>query len=175
MPADSITLSHLRRALDRAPTHPENAAIVRLPESERTVEGLARAYLSRDLWLTFADGPWRTLSAVKYATAHPRDLDLTDPGTCHAVLVALALALGLDPGPAGLCAAWRPLRAGSTLPAPRCGWWLSTVDEAVYYVTAADTTGDDDEIVSDAIASEPDPIKALAAALLHTVETPDAR
>lgn len=174
-----ITLAHLRSLSERALTHTENPAIVRL--TDRTVEGVARAYMGRGVWITVQGGGYVGFERpIKYHYWHDRPyvdamLDLTDPGTAHAALVALALALGLDPGPAGLCVAWRPLYATEADGRRRCGWWLSTVDEAVYYVTAADTTGDDDEVVDEAIAAEDDPIKALVAALLHTVEAPDVR
>lgn len=177
MPAD-LTLSHLRSALARALTNPENAALARLPESERTVEGLARAYMPRYVTLEGDVSPpmqralsWSDLTRAMWP------LDLTDPGTAHAVLVALALALGLDPGPAGLCAAWRPLYATEADGRRRVGWWLSCDGDgdAVYFLAAADALGDDDEVVDEAIAAEDDTIKALAAALLHTLEASDAR
>lgn len=155
------TLAHLRALLERALTHAENPAIVRL--TDRTVEGVARAYLPRDLWVTFADGPWRTLSAVKYAAAHPRDLDLTDLATRSALLVALALALGLDPGVGGVGVRWMRFMTA---------WQLEAGDR--FYLFLPPTRTGDDELGREApaVAAEPDPIKALALAVLHILEAP---
>jgi len=91
-------------------------------------------------------------------------IDLSEPGTAMMLLVLLAFALGIDPGPGGRAVAWRPLRADTAIGRRRCGWWLSGDDEAVYYVREADHTGDADEVVSDAIAAEEDDLRALVGA-----------
>lgn len=121
-----ITLADLRALLERALTHAENPAIVRL--TDRTVEGLARAYLPR--WL-----PW-----VKESRE-------TDPGTAHALLVALALALGLDPGVGGVA----------------CAWFKRQLGGYILLSDSANWTFD---------AAEPDPFKALALAVRHLLENP---
>lgn len=155
-------LSDLRRALDQALTHTSNAAILRLPESERTVEGLARAYLPRTIYLLAVDGQsyrGATLPGLlqRWEIIAPPPLDLTDPGTAHALLVALALALGLDPGVGGIGVMWERFDA-----ADPC-WILHTHGMRIFCASDAPS-----------IATEPDPIKALALALLHVCprETP---
>lgn len=147
-------LSDLRRALDQALTHTSNAAILRLPESERTVEGLARAYLPRTIYLLAVDGQsyrGATLPGLlqRWEIIAPPPLDLTDPGTRYAVLVVLALALGLDPGVSVLEVTWSRRDNGGYILCSRSG--NRTFD-----------------------FTEPDPIKALALALLHVCprETP---
>lgn len=128
------TLSDLRRALDQALTHTSNAAILRLPESERTVEGLARAYLPRTIYLLAVDGQsyrGATLPGLlqRWEIIAPPPLDLTDPGTACAVLVALALADGRDPGPLGLGVSFYGDDAnGWTLRTPHGYRWWSRPD-----------------------------------------------
>ena len=112
-----LTLSHLRRLLDMALAHAENPALDRC---ERTVEGVARAYLPRTVWM---EAPRRRaevdsiLECLRWGDEadESRPLDLTDPGTVGAVQVALALALGLDPGVMGLGCLWARGRGA---------WWL---------------------------------------------------
>ena len=151
-----ITLVHLRALLERALTHTENPAIVRVVD--RTVEGLARAYLPRTIWRS-----WDTDDSGDYPTLHDvdnagpdrmgeewasrRTLDLTDPGTAHALLVALALALGLDPGVGGLA----------------CAWFKRTLGG---YILLSDSTNWTFE------RAEPDPLKALTLAVRHVLEHP---
>lgn len=156
-----ITLRDLRRALEQALTHTSNPAILRLPESEQTIEGLARAYLPRTIWRA-----WGSDESEDYPTLHDvnnagsnrmgeewasrRVLDLSDPGTAHAVLVVLALALGLDPGVGGLGVMWE--RFDRSEPC----WILHT--NGMHYFALSNAPS---------VAREPDPIKALALALLH--------
>lgn len=144
------TLAHTRATLTMALTHSSNPAILRLPEKERTVEGLARAYLPRsvevcccagepaerrDMLIMLADRNALGIMAT-------RTLDLTDPGTAHALLVVLALALGGDPGPEGLGVMWTADQdLGWMLSAGRLRWvlpvsWRTETDPL--YVAAAD-------------------------------------
>ena len=170
-----ITLAHLRSLSERALTHTENPAIVRL--TDRTVEGVARAYMGRGVWITVQGGGYVGFERpIKYHYWHDRPyvdamLDLTDPGTAHALLVALALALGLDPGVGGLGVRWGALG----------GAWSVNADRWVVF-GPAETRSPDDRIETDppdvalveapTVAAEPDPIKALALAALHVLEHP---
>ena len=163
-----ITLAHQRSLLERALTHTENPAIVRL--TDRTVEGLALGYLPRTVWRSWVhDGPedFRTVddmrSAVHVDWAGRRTLDLTDPGTAHALLVALALTLGLDPGVGGLGVQWTRFMTA---------WQLEAGDR--FYLFLSPTRTGDDELGREAatVAAEPDPLKALVLAALHVLEHP---
>lgn len=181
------TLTDLRALLERALTHAENPAIVRL--TDRTVEGLARAYLPRSVSWCWAwslhirhDGAltdllsWVADNIIAVAVA-PRPveravkhLDLTDPGTAHALLVALALALGLDPGVGGVGCMWG-----------RCGtygrWELATLGgyRTIVMDRRSGHTAERSRIrhlFAPSVAAEPDPIKALALAVRHVLENP---
>lgn len=164
-------LAHLRALLERALTHAENPAIVRLTESERTKERLAGAYLPRRISVPGREGGCLTADYVGYGVSSLR-LDLTDPGTAHALLVALALALGLDPGVGGVGVRWA--RSG--------GAWSINADRWVVF-GPAETRSPDDRIETDlpdvalveapTVAAEPDPRKALVLAVLHVLEVPD--
>ena len=165
-----ITLSHLRALLGRALTHTDNPAILRLPEEERTVEGLAMAYLARRIYWLRADGVTdetchaATLSALRcWGTVVSTRLDLTDPGTAHALLVALALALGLDPGVGALDVFWARLTPN--------GW---TVQQFARGVTFNDhwrvPGGVMQHKCAPTVAAEPDPVRALALAVAHVLE-----
>ena len=139
-----ITLTDLRALLDRALTHAENPAIVRL--TDRTVEGVARAYLP--CVVCFSDGTDDRLQrCLHYGTSVDDALNLTDPGTAHALLVALALALGLDPGVGGVA----------------CAWFKRQLGGYILLSDSANWTFD---------AAEPDPFKALALAVRHLLENP---
>lgn len=158
-----ITLSDLRALLERALTHDENPAIVRL--TERTVEGVARAYLPRVLsianYVVF-DHTAYTDRALDERSSYGCDgIDLTDPGTAHAVVVALALALGLDPGAGGLGVRWwrRPW-----------GWLLEAETERRRFGSVK--VADPDNVVAPLVALEPDHIKALCLATRHILEIP---
>lgn len=165
-----ITLAHLRSLLERALTHAENPAIVRLVD--RTVEGLAGVYLPRTVWRSWVhDGPedFRTVDDMRGAVhvdwAGRRTLDLTDPGTAHALLVALALALGLDPGPLALRISWHP---GTTSLGERY-WRLSNNTEARTFFEWSQVDGD---FTAPNVAVEDDDGKALSLAVLHVLEHP---
>ena len=140
-----ITLAHLRALLERALTYTKNPAIVRL--TDRTVEGLARAYLPR--WLPWVKESRETALMLEWAVQvyGKATLDLTDPGTAHALMVALALALGLDPGVGGLACAWFRRNLGG-------------------YILLSDSTNWTFE------TAEIDAIGALALAALHVLEHP---
>jgi len=153
-----ITLAHLHASMERALTHAENPAIARL--TDRTVEGVARAYFPRTAHTN--NGAIGVGYALGKLDVYAREvLDLTDPGTTHALLVALSLALGLDPGVGGLGVAWCTVEHGHQLSASRAcvrlllaerphGWYGRT-------------------IFSPTVAAEPDPIKALGLAVLHVL------
>ena len=163
-----ITLAHLRALLERALTHTENPAIVRL--TDRTVEGVARAYLP--CIVCFSDGTDDRLQrCLHYGTSVDDALDLTDPGTAHALLVALALALGHDPGPMALEVMLSRIdqparRVNGEQEDPIFGWFLYTTDGGRAYYNDAE------DLAVCAVAAEPDPIKALGLAVLHVLENP---
>lgn len=164
------TLSDLHALLERALTHADNAAILRLPE--RTVEDVARAYLPRTIWIG-APGCQTSAptSRLRRRTA-TLPLDLTDPGTTHALLVALALSHGRDPGPMALEVILRridePTRRINDEEQEEAvvGWFLYTADGGRSY------TDDEEDPAVCGIALEPDPIKALALAVRHVLEAP---
>lgn len=164
------TLADLIALLNRCPA--DNPAILRLTESERTVEGIAKAYLPRNIWSRWiCDGrlsrnlTGRVVKRLGHVTWCA--LDLTDPGTAHALLVALALALGLDPGVGGLGVRWTHHDLGDEewwcLPGPGAEYWAFT--STTMYTTAR-------SIHAPTVAFEPDPIKALCLAVRHVLETP---
>ena len=166
-----LTLSHLRRLLDMALAHAENPALDRC---ERTVEGVARAYLPHSLSLTLTDGeragcmPMETVmwwcASEKKKAWH---LDLTDPGTVKMLPVMLALALGLDPGVMGLGCLWARGRGA---------WWLhiDACGEGVYWSHSEIVWTDWPQmqrIYAPTVAAESDPVRALCLAVLHVLGT----
>jgi hypothetical protein len=157
-----ITLTHLRALLERALTHTENTAIVRL--TDRTVEGVARAYLPR--WLPWVKESRETALMLEWAVQvyGKATLDLTDPGTAHALLVALALALGLDPGVGGVGVSWT--RDGELAWVLSAGWASYTFTSIKVHAVFASW------LDTPTVAAEPDSIKALALAALHVLEQP---
>jgi hypothetical protein len=157
-----ITLTHLRALLERALTHAENSAIVRL--TDRTVEGVARAYLPR--WLPWVKESRETALMLEWAVQvyGKATLDLTDPGTAHALLVALALALGLDPGVGGVDCRWRRHREPA--------WCLDGGEQVVWFTSAPMSAPSRWAFYAPTVAAEPDSIKALALAALHVLEQP---
>ena len=164
----TITLADILALLGRALTNPENPALIRLAEDQRTVAGLARAYLPREVF-AFIDqeaAPHHP-PGVAYSTprALRRPLDLTDPGTAHAVLITLALALGLDPGPGGRACMW--LREPDS-------WTLTTMRGEVFFVTPLRIRkrGDPRFITAGHIANEPDDLAALVMAVRHVLGQP---
>ena len=169
--ADILTFSigEMRSKLEHALAFEKNPALLRLPENERTVLGLASMYLPRRTEVRY--GPRRVdWVGLQFGLLNERakttfTLDLTDPGTARALTPLLALALGLDPGPGGRACCWRALHTGVGKH-ERVGWWLDSAgDHARFYVTAENSTMDeDDEIISDDIANEPDDLRALVMA-----------
>ena len=155
------TLAHLRALLERALSHTANPALLRLPEGERTVLGLCLNYIG---------GEVAVLLLAKRA-GERRWANLSEPMRARAVVVALALALGLDPGVGGLGVRWA--RSG--------GAWSVNADRWVVF-GPAETRSPDDRIETDlpdvalveapTVAAEPDPIKALTLAVLHILEAP---
>lgn len=110
----TITRAVLRRLLDLALTHTANPALARLPDDQRTVAGLARAYVP---WSLYLHHPGQVSFCVRVEHALWTDgafsallptmlLDLHDPGAANALLIALALAHGYDPGEAALGVSW---------------------------------------------------------------------
>jgi hypothetical protein len=158
-----ITLTHLRSLLERALTHAENPAIVRL--ADRTVKGVSRAYLPR--WLPWVKESRETALMLEWAVQvyGKATLDLTDPGTANALLVALALALGLDPGMGGLDVFWARLTGG--------GWTIQQFCKGVTFNAHWRPNGGlMRHEHAPSVAAEPDPIKALGLAVLHVLEHP---
>lgn len=147
------TLSHLRALRDLALTHTENPA---LGMCGRTVEGVARCYLARVLSVV-STHPFDPVSFWPGCTAERqwdrRILDLTDSGTAHALLVALALAHGLDPGVGGSGVLWHHSQDTA---------WNIVVSDCgkLRLLRFGDVH----------IACEPNPIAALELAVKHTLE-----
>ena len=173
----TITLADILALLERALTNPENPALIRLAEDQRTVAGLARAYLPREVFAFIDDeaAPHHP-PGVAYSTprALRRPLDLTDPGTAHALIPLLALAHGRDPGPGGRGVRWTGLRDAD---GQRYGWWLSgdpivPITEPYYIAYVPEPGGDDLEIVASNIANEPDDLAALVMAVRHVLGQP---
>lgn len=172
-----MTLAQLRALLDRAlhTTGPTPPHISRLGQSV-TVEDLARAYLP------FAVSVVPTLPAES-ALFWPdgsigrqwdgRALNMYDPGTVHAIKVALALALGLDPGPMGCAVAWRQDATGYRLDGAtsqmgqRATAWLVPFDPGV------DHSNHDHDgalwVHAPTVATEPDAVRALVLAVEHVL------
>ena len=169
-----LTLSHLRRLLDMALAHAENPALDRC---ERTVEGVARAYLPRWLEWTWAPGvgidvgdhgPYATVPMLRALHQGGTQVaDLTDPGTVGAVRVALALALGLDPGVMGLGCSWFVLPETPAAPWRR---WCLMADHLCDFVSI--DTAYMGSIHAPTVANEPDPVRALCLAVLHVLGAP---
>lgn len=174
-----ITLACFLAILSRALTHTENPAIVRLPELERTVWGLVGAYLPRCVFVSAPPlaGPVPVtevigLNAVMVERRLHWTLDLTDPGTAHALLVALALALGLDPGVGGLEVKWGRMMDARTVfgsdANPRY------MDYALFSpsLLRSEMLCGRQYLAAPIVAAESDAIKALALAALHVLERP---
>lgn len=164
-----MTLQDLRCLLEGAIKHADNPAIQRLPEEARTVEGLVRAYLPRHIsikgfvypidttmLLDLADEKWPTWATEWRA----KSLDLSDPGTTHAVVVALALFLGLDPGEASTEVRWLPM---NKVDGSHYGWWVGAFEASFDFIV--DVAEFHDEIEAPEVAAEPDARKALALAV----------
>ena len=148
----TVTLDMLRALLERALTHTDNSAILRLPEGERTVEGVATAYLPRVVWSQRTSDGRIGRNLTRHVVRRLGHLtwytfDLTDPGTVHALLVALALALGLDPVVGGLGMSWSKRDLGGYILCSRSG-------NRTFEITA------------------PDDVAGLALAVRHVLGTP---
>ena len=159
-----ITLAHLHALMERALTHTENTAIRRLNGA------MIESYLSRTIHTSH--GALGMLQAMDKPDVYALEvLDLTDPGTAHALLVALALALGHDPGPMALEVMLSRIdqparRVNGEQEDPVFGWFLYTTDGGRAYYNDAE------DLAVCAVAAEPDPIKALGLAVLHVLENP---
>jgi len=160
-----ITTIHIQCLLLLATNHhPNNPAVLRLPEEDRTVGGLGLAYLPRRVYCVGQEK-----GVIPFSLLYPHlSLDLTDPGTTRGLVNALALGLGLDPGELGMGAAWRP---GYHLNVGRSWWGLSGPGWDRYYVQPHHRISDDDIIAAD-IAAEPNHIKALTLAVMRLLENP---
>lgn len=113
------TLQALHQLLAQTPDSPARS------RAGGTVEGMAIAYLPR--WLSCDDvHPQETVPLLmrgeaaaagdpKFAGWDNVTLDLSDPGTAHALFLGLALRYGLDPGLCGLRLSWRSTAAGYVL------------------------------------------------------------
>ena len=163
------TLSDLRRLLEGGLIR-GGPAIDRLPE--RTVEALAAASLPRSL--SAMDGGL----ALHYHAVHmllwwsgDERLALTDPGTAHALLVALALYLGLDSGVGALDVRWKRLPWGWMIQAGERMFRFGdrTPPMGIDGKTRCNDVMDHDIIHAPTVANEPDPIKALALAVAHVL------
>lgn len=169
------TLSDLVSLLTRCPA--DSPAMLRLPESERTVVGLAKAYLPPHLFVR-REGAVRdrvyidTMDLFWRGTYMADVLHVETVGIGHAVVVALALALGLDPGVGGVSCLWE--HAGEC-------WMLTTSERTIVFepedeehgIAAGDVTfACLSWICAPTVALEPDPIKALCLAVRCILETP---
>ena len=160
-----ITTIHIQGLLLLATAHhPSNHAILRLQKHDQTVGGIGLAYLPRRVYCVGQEK-----GVIPFSLLHPHlSLDLTEPGTAHALLVALALALGLDPGVGGLRCTWSRFVT--------CWQVESRAEDGQtrFHVFMPRSHGEDDALGRSAptVAAEPDPIKALALAALHVLEHP---
>lgn len=185
------TLNDIRRLFEGALKHTDNPAIKRLPEKERTVDGVAVAYLPRVVFAFIGDdGAFTHTPSGVCMSPSPRvlrrEVDLTDPGTTHAFLVGFALYLGLDPGEGGLGVSWRPDGPGwrlegvsATLTQRACVWFEARDREQLDDMT--DPGGGDGPLNAGhtlflhtpGVAAETDARKALALAVKHVLgDTP---
>ena len=100
--------------------------------------------------------------------------------TAHALLVALALALGLDPGVGGVGCMWEPAAAGpgrNTWHLRTCwggahAWFMDAEALAVLKTHGLAPYAPDVVGLAPTVAAELDPFKALALAALHVLEHP---
>lgn len=184
-----MTFADFDALLTRAIMFATNPAILRLPEADRTVECLARTYLSRRVFWLRSDGVIdetchvNTLSALRgWSVLRSTRLDLTDAGTVGAVKTALGLALGLDPGLGASGISWRP---------DGPGWRLEGVAATLHYRGCVLFEARDQDQLDDVtdpgggdgpldaahtlflhapmVAEEDNPIKALVLAVRHVL------
>ena len=157
-----ITLTQLRALLALALTHTKNPAIMRL--TGLTMEGLVLAYLPRAMAIqgdAWTEGHYAYQRALLVTYSHLCALDLTDPGSAHALMVALALALGLDPGVGGVGCFWCFMDDAS--------YRLGTLAGDVYFTQFEWINDGEHHRFAPTVAAEPDPIKALGLAVLHVL------
>jgi hypothetical protein len=161
-------VGHVRQALERALTFAgDSKALDRLPEHERTVDGLARAYLPNLLWLDY-DGTRMhedTLAALR-STRWRHPLYVYERSMAHALLVLIALASGHDPGLYGLSVQLdRVDDPGDNEEKIACaGWFLYTPTGGLDWFD-----DDEDDQAACTIAAELDPVRASVLALLHVL------
>ena len=162
---NTVTLNEYRALIMQAERSAVRAAQTVLPRSGALLVARDHGYtgLPRpQAWWRPGDRPY--VDAV---------LDLTDPGTAHSLLVALALALGLDPGAGSLeVRLHRHVNSGAGESAQRA-WVLSATGGAVVFASdaAGNRTPKHHRIAPD-VAAEPDPIKALVLAVHYVLEHP---
>lgn len=172
------SLTNLRTLLARAPAGAGNPALLRLPKSERTVEGLARAYLPREIWSVVANG----IEAVRPALILDVDLFMDEIGdraihvhevaTGQALLTALTLSLGRDPGVGGFGVRWTRVNG---MAGPGSGGWCLTplgLHTQIFFAGPASFRWASVRLAAPIVAAELDPIKALVLAVLHVLEAP---
>ena len=163
---NTVTLNEYRALIMQAERSAVRAAQTVLPRSGALLVARDHGYtgLPRpQAWWRPGDRPY--VDAV---------LDLTDPGTAHALIPLLALAHGRDPGPGGRGVRWTGLRDAD---GQRYGWWLSgdpivPITEPYYIAYVPEPGGDDLEIVASNIANEPDDLAALVMAVRHVLGQP---
>lgn len=155
-----MTLAQLRDLLALA----HGPAIERLtttvdPAFGVTPRAIAWHYLTRHITLHGDTASWFLPDLMDYLNEQGgKRLDLTDPGTVNAVKVALALGLGLDPGPLGISVSWT--REWWS------GWWTC------WGAFGTPAMGEFTHRTAPTVAAEPDPIRALILAVEHVLSTP---
>lgn len=150
------TIGDLADLLEMALTHTSNPALRRIKD-RATIIDIAREYLPRTVWM---DEPHRraeldvTLEVLTQGEERDgtRPLDLTDPGTAHALLVALTLAMGRDPGEGGLGVSWYRTRSGA--------WRLDP---------GSDLGDAPDEVPAPMVVTETHPVRALEQAVAYVL------
>lgn len=171
------TLIQLCTLLDLALTQTANPAILREPEANRSVVGLASVYLGEDIAAMLQRPP--TVGEVRWVSCPRRN---------HVLLTALALAKGYDPGPAALDVSW------SSADRHHPDVWRGDVHVVAAYVTKiwemrvgsrylwfasgpsffSHAQVNLEWIVAPTVANEPDPVKALGLAVARVLEVPRA-
>jgi len=151
--APAVTLADLRRLLEGG-LERGGPAIDREPEDNRSVRGLAAVYLGDDIASMLCADP--VVGEARWAVAPRRN---------HALLVALALHLGLDPGEGTLGVMWYPSAEG---------WCLGFLGSDHCYKSAVfhGILGLDrfqDWHYAPTVAAEPNPVRALALAVAHVL------
>jgi len=150
--APAVMLSDLRRLLEGGLTR-GGPAIGREPEDNRSVRGLTAVYLGNDIASMLGADP--VVGEARWAVAPRRN---------HALLVALALYLGLDPGEGALEVSWFPIPASPPAPWKR---WCVMADSLADFADL--DNGYVGSIYAPSVAAEPDPIRALALAVAHVL------